>query len=697
MARKKPRPDDQPEGSGPAPESKPEPEPRPKPKTKPEASPPKPKGRPGDGTPPDSASRREPKPAPKAAKPPARRRPKAPPPKPPSASERARIEGLLRRALGRPLPTDVPLDPARAHAEWLLHLALESDDPAEVADLSRQALKAWPDCADAYVLLAEQARGPKAALELFTRGVEAGARELGEAAFRDAAGAFWVLTETRPYMRARFGLAQVLWVLGRRDEAVGHYREMLRLNPNDNQGVRYTLAACLLELGRDDDLAELLARYGEDASAGWTYTTALLAFRREGDSPRARAVLKAARQSNRYVPELLTGRERLPSRLPETIGTGDRSEAVDYVAGFLRGWRATPGALAWLRAAVEKRRPAAARAAGPRARGPSSASKGRLKKLPLREDAVWQAEARRMPVWVTDGGDLRRPWVVLVVGRTDGLILAQALLEGPPAPAFLWDTLAAAMQAPSAGEPHRPAEVVVRPGGPWDELAPHLLALGVTLGHADGLDLLDRLMDDLVENVFGSKGLPGLLDMPRVTPEAVASFYRAAAEYYRDAPWQRVAGDETIKVECDRFESGPWYAVVIGQMGVTLGLALYEDLDALVRMRDGDATDEQNARETVALSVTYGDETETPVLDVDAAEEHGWEVAAPEAHPAPMRKERGLVMRPPLAWELRLLEACLRAVPRFVAGHDRDDPAPFVREVETADGPLTLALSWLPG
>ena len=112
-------------------------------------------------------------------------------------------------------------------------------------------------------------------------------------------------------------------------------------------------------------------------------------------------------------------------------------------------------------------------------------------------------------------------------------------------------------------------------------------------------------------------------------------------------------------------------------------------------MRDGNASDEQNARETVALSVTYGDETEVPVPDLDAAERYGWEVAGPDAYPAPIRKERGLTMRPPLSWELRLLEACLRAIPGFVLDHDRNDPDPYAREVPTGSGPLAVSLSWV--
>ena len=40
-----------------------------------------------------------------------------------------------------------------------------------------------------------------------------------------------------------------LSALGEVDEAIGHYGDMLRLNPNDNQGIRYVLARCLMKRG----------------------------------------------------------------------------------------------------------------------------------------------------------------------------------------------------------------------------------------------------------------------------------------------------------------------------------------------------------------------------------------------------------------------------------------------------------------
>src|SRR4051812_42834088 len=85
---------------------------------------------------------------PKKARPKAGRRAK--PPIPP----RTAMEGLMKQLLG------VEDDPVRAQADALLHQAFRADDPDEVSALARKALEVWPDCADAYVLLAEQARGP---------------------------------------------------------------------------------------------------------------------------------------------------------------------------------------------------------------------------------------------------------------------------------------------------------------------------------------------------------------------------------------------------------------------------------------------------------------------------------------------------------------------------------------------------------
>ena len=72
--------------------------------------------------------------------------------------------------------------------------------------------------------------------------------------------------ETRPYMRARAGLGEALRVTGKKVAAIPNFMEMLELNPGDNQGVRYILAAKLLDIGRMNELKVLLERCADEFS-----------------------------------------------------------------------------------------------------------------------------------------------------------------------------------------------------------------------------------------------------------------------------------------------------------------------------------------------------------------------------------------------------------------------------------------------
>jgi tetratricopeptide (TPR) repeat protein len=247
-------------------------------------------------------------------------------------------------------------EPASAHdrAQELMYDAWEARGSRRVK-LARQALEISPDCADAYVLLAEEtARSPQAARTLYEQGVLAGERALGPQMFKEDVGHFWGMIETRPYMRAREGLAHVLWALGERRQAIEHLIDMLRLNPGDNQGVRYTLANWLLSEGDDQGLDKLLDQYKDDAMASWAYSRALLRFRRKGASVQANAALKKAIQTNRFVPTYLLGRKRIPRHMPDYVGFGDENEAIDYTAGAIESWAKTPGALDWLAASLAK-------------------------------------------------------------------------------------------------------------------------------------------------------------------------------------------------------------------------------------------------------------------------------------------------------------------------------------------------------
>ena len=243
------------------------------------------------------------------------------------------------------LPPLTPLD----EAQDLIYQAWEEPAKRERKKLARQALELSPDCADAYVILARDNTETLAeALIYFEAGVRAGERAIGAALFNEEAGHFWLILETRPYMRARGGLANTLWDMGRRQEAIDHYWDMLRLNEGDNQGIRYILAVCLLEDKRDDELEKLLSLNANDGMAMLKYARALLAFRREGANREAARYLQQAVKANPHVPAYILGQKRIPKERPPHIDWGGEREAAYVAAEIKHIWWQEDGAIHWL-------------------------------------------------------------------------------------------------------------------------------------------------------------------------------------------------------------------------------------------------------------------------------------------------------------------------------------------------------------
>ena len=238
---------------------------------------------------------------------------------------------------------------ALEEAQDIMFEAFESPNRRQRINLARKALKVSPDCADAYVLLAEEtAKTPAEARALYEEGVKAGERALG-ADFEELKGSFWGFHETRPYMRARLGLAIVLVALGEREAAAEHMRAMLELNPDDNQGVRYSYLGLLLDLDDRPAIEKLLKKYKGDWSATWKYSAALFEFRKNGRGRKANKLLSDAISYNPHVPLFLLNKKKVPRQLPPYYSPGDESEAVQYLIDGARNWVQTEGALDWLR------------------------------------------------------------------------------------------------------------------------------------------------------------------------------------------------------------------------------------------------------------------------------------------------------------------------------------------------------------
>jgi tetratricopeptide (TPR) repeat protein len=284
---------------------------------------------------------------------PVSKKPRRKKPNPPSAKRRSAVvtppdrralEGLVSAIGGR------RTEDAIGEAQDVMYDAWERTSRGARVALAHKALAISPLCADAYVLLAEEeAKSATEALAYYRKGVEAGEQALGPKGFKQCAGHFWGFLETRPYMRARAGLAATLNALGEVDVAIGHYRDMLRLNPGDNQGIRYVLAGCLMKRGDTEALKRLLEQYDEDGSAPWLYTRALVAFRGNAAiNKEAVELAKKACNANRHVPAVLAGTKKTKPSTNGYVTMGGEDEAAHYFEEWGFDWLTTLGAIDWL-------------------------------------------------------------------------------------------------------------------------------------------------------------------------------------------------------------------------------------------------------------------------------------------------------------------------------------------------------------
>ena len=255
------------------------------------------------------------------------------------------LQGLiaqLERSAGRPQDDDLD------RAQEVMFEAWESDSTRQRIALAKKALDISSDCADAWSLLAEDAaKTLPECRDYYEKAVAAGERALGPETFEEDVGEFWGLIETRPYMRARAGLAGILIQLGESSAAADHYRDLLRLCPGDNMGLRYHLVPCLLELGDHAGLQSLLDDFAEEPSASWLYTHLLLKIRLGATDGEKLSALKAAMDINPYVPKELF-RYGSVSRGVPFYAPGSPDEAQLYADLNFPCWRATKGALTWL-------------------------------------------------------------------------------------------------------------------------------------------------------------------------------------------------------------------------------------------------------------------------------------------------------------------------------------------------------------
>jgi tetratricopeptide (TPR) repeat protein len=241
-----------------------------------------------------------------------------------SQADTLSVQELIRR-----YPCQGPVNhDAADDAQMLLFEAFEAKRKQTKLKHIFKALDTSPFCPDAYLMiLDEMDYSDDEALILLDHAVKAGEMLLGPETFKEDAGYFWGILESRPYMRARHMLALTLWSLGKKQEAVKHLQAMLILNPNDNQGIRHILLSWLLDMNNIEHAEILYKQYEEDYSAFWIFTGPLLTFIKEGKTEKGQELLREAHDYNPHVIPMLLGKKKLPAKAPPYYSPGDINEA----------------------------------------------------------------------------------------------------------------------------------------------------------------------------------------------------------------------------------------------------------------------------------------------------------------------------------------------------------------------------------
>ncbi|MBW7457041.1 tetratricopeptide repeat protein, partial [Paenibacillus sepulcri] len=215
-------------------------------------------------------------------------------------------------------------------------------------DLIQHLLELNPYCADAYLLLAGATSDPEQAYLYLRHGLQAAELDLGEGFIAENRGDFWLIDETRPFIRIKFAYAELCWELENQTEAIHHLEDLLSLSPNDSVGARYLLLAVYLDRKRLDDAERLLETYEDDIDASFAYDRVILEFLRHGKSARLKMLYRNARKANRHVPDYLLGLMPLPETMPDLYSPGDSYEAALYVNSHFQLWIKLPRLLEWM-------------------------------------------------------------------------------------------------------------------------------------------------------------------------------------------------------------------------------------------------------------------------------------------------------------------------------------------------------------
>lgn len=226
---------------------------------------------------------------------------------------------------------NTPLDDANE----ILEKASNAKSKKEAIRLAKKAYEKSSDCFDAILFQCDLEENGIKRMKLLDTGLEAEKNRLTNANYFDKEniGHFYGIFETRPYIRGLANKAEYLLEEGKLHQAESICKEVLRLNKNDNIGVRYLLMAIYAVLEDEKAIMSLYKKYPEETFEMIFPIFAL--YYKLGNNKKAKEYLNRVNKCNSNFVKLLNGTIKESEKVePGYYSRGDSSEIFMYLERY---------------------------------------------------------------------------------------------------------------------------------------------------------------------------------------------------------------------------------------------------------------------------------------------------------------------------------------------------------------------------
>jgi len=281
-------------------------------------------------------------------------------------------------------------------------------------------------------------------------------------------------------------------------------------------------------------------------------------------------------------------------------------------------------------------------------------------------DVVWIGGSALMTNYVWDEAEPYRP-ASLIWMSAEGAILGATAVKPEELLNRASESLQHTIDNPIQGRPHKPTQVRVASSDLANILRDSHPGIEIVCAPTPEMDeVLAFMTADMSKD---EEPEPSYLS-PEIGPEVMASFFGAAAKLFRAKPWEVVPSDTSLfAVTIKQLGLRDDVLSVIGQMGQSLGIILFSDLEDFYAYVEAADTIEFDENLELPPHFVFDFEHRShiaPSLRREIAE-HKWEVAAANAYPRLLAVDEDLVARPPTIHELTMSEAIALALTKVLS------------------------------